>query len=261
MKSMITLQREWEGQTCAVMGSGPSMTYALSDSIHLLGIRTIAVNNQGIKCGEYPAMAPWADILFAADQKWWVNNADEALKFVGRKMTVAQAPMLNAIPEVIDDSVDCIGNSGPEGFDPRPNYIRTGGNSGYQSIHIAAHLGAKRILLFGFDMHNKNGEHWFGYHSWRPGHRGNYPLFMARFNELSKALRELKIEVINCTPGSDLKCFPIKSFEEVTDALQLLSENTQVCSADSQGALGKVGARNYGTKDASVARSQNEGAR
>lgn len=218
------IQREWEGETCAVLASGPSMSYELSEKIRRLGVRTIAVNNQGIDVGNKPAMAPWADILYAADQLWWHNNRDAALSFKGIKVTIMPS---TCVARRESEEVRLVGNGGQTGFDSRTTHLRSGGNSGYQAIHLAAHLGVKRILLFGFDMHSKNGEHWFGYHAWRLGHKGNYSLFLGRFDSLAPELRGRGIEVLNCTPGSALKCFPMMPLEEVfTDGLQGLREST-----------------------------------
>jgi hypothetical protein len=208
------VERDWEGETCAIMASGPSMTYELSESIRRLGVRTIAVNNQGIKIGSKEAMAPWADLLYAADQLWWSNNRAAALEFAGVKVTIA--PSSGGLKRE-GEQVHIMGNGGPVGFDVRTTHLRTGGNSGYQAIHLAAHLGVKRVLLFGFDMHAKNGEHWFGYHSWRIGHKGNYSMFRARFDTLAPELRSRGIEVLNCTLGSALQCFRMASLEEVTE--------------------------------------------
>lgn len=212
MMDLWNVQREWEGETCAVLASGPSMTYELSERIRQLSIPTVAVNNQGIPVGDKPAMAPWADILYAADQLWWHNNRAAALDFAQRKVTIqpSSGGVKREHPDVL-----IMGNGGPIGFDARPTHLRTGGNGGYQAIHLLAHLGAKRILLFGFDMHSKNGEHWFGYHSWRIGHKGNYPMFRARFDTLAPELRRRDIEVLNCTPGSELGCFTITTLSEV----------------------------------------------
>jgi hypothetical protein len=84
--------------------------------------------------------------------------------------------------------------------------VRTGGNSGYQALHIAMHGGAVRVLLCGYDM---QGCHWHGPH---PGGlkvtpAEGYEKWIRRFDEIAKAARERRVDVVNCTPGSALRCF------------------------------------------------------
>lgn len=238
--------REWEGETAAVMASGPSMTYELSDKICALGIRAIAVNNQGIEVDGVSAMAPWADILYAADNLWWMHNAEKALAFKGRKVTIV--PTSGAV-RTQGEEILVMRNGGTTGFDSRTDHLRTGGNGGYQAVHLAAHLGAKRILMFGFDMHSKGGEHWFGFHSWRVGHKGNYDMFRARFDTLAPELLRRGIEVVNCTPGSALKCFPIMTLEEaIKDGVPNVHEDSRDDGRENAGTARAARACNEATQ-------------
>jgi hypothetical protein len=211
-----TTTREWEGQTVAVLASGPSMTRDAAAKIRAAGIHCIAVNNQGIPTNGKPAMAPWADILYAADYSWWYNNKEAALKFEGKK--VAIDTQNDRWPWELLEAVVFLRHGGVDGFDERPGYVRTGGNSGYQGVHLAVSLGARRIIMCGFDMHSKNGEHWFGSHHWKRNYASRYDLFLNRFKQSAPALLE-RAEIINTTPGSALKCFPMMSLEEALNGL------------------------------------------
>jgi len=212
MTTAWSVEPEWKGETAAILASGPSMTRAQAEAVKGR-CRVIAVNNQGIDTesdGEVvPAFAPWADILFAADAKWWRCYHKQALKFAGRKVTVrATLPW----PEVYSlvQSIEYAS------FDPRPTHLVSGGNSGYMAVHLAMHLGAKRILLIGFDM--KDGRlrrrHWFGNHPGRLNSRGNYNGWNRAFEKLAKVLPDMGVEVINCTPDSALRCFRRSSLED-----------------------------------------------
>src|ERR1700744_3712809 len=110
------VQRGWEGQTAVIMGSGPSITYEISNRIRQFDVRSIAVNNQGIDVGDVPAMAPWADILYAADKTWWHKNRKSALAFKGRKVTISSASHPFGFE---DESVYVMRNGGSTGFDVR----------------------------------------------------------------------------------------------------------------------------------------------
>lgn len=235
-----TVPRDWEGDTCAVLGSGPSLTAAVADQLRGR-CRVIAVNNVGIsfknaKGVPHDAVAPWADVLYAADRMWWHNNKPAAEAFTGTKVTVMPISYDDYAPA---DGVHVVGNGGALGFDERQDYIRTGWNSGFQAVHLAAHFGAKRILLFGFDMHADNGQHYFGDHQWRPGYKSRYELFLRAFKDISSPLKARGVTVLNCTPGSALKCFPQVTLEQgLSDGVFSLRESSPIftgASAQSSG--------------------------
>ncbi len=213
--------REWEGETCAVLASGPSMTRAAAELVRESGCRSIAVNNQGIPFDGHAAMAPWADILYASDAKWWHNYAKEAAAFAGRKVTIAQSG--DREPHLISDEVAVMGHGGVNGFDERTTHLRTGSNSGFAAVHLAIHFGVRRIVLVGFDMHGKRGEHWFGHHFWRRGYKSRYDLFINCFKRAAPEF-SARAEIVNCTPGSALTCFPSMDLKEALSGVREMSK-------------------------------------
>lgn len=205
MTTPWVVEPEWKGETAAILASGPSLTRAQCDAVRGK-CRVIAVNNQGIdtECdGQMvPALAPWADILFGADAKWWRHYHERALKFEGRKVC-ARATLPWREVYSLTQSYE------HPTFDPRPTHLVSGGNSGYMAVHIAVHLGATRILLLGFDMREGRNRrrHWFGNHPGRLNARGNFSGWNRAFEKFAKVLHLMNIEVLNCTPDSALKCF------------------------------------------------------
>ena len=160
MTTAWSVPRDWEGETVAILASGPSMTREQAEMVRGK-VRVIAVNNQGIdtECNGamVPAFAPWADVLYAADQKWWGCYKDRALKFAGLKVTLRSGLPFK---EVLS-----LQQSSQRVFDPRPTHLASGGNSGYQAVHLAVHFGVKQIWLCGFDMVSTDKRrHWFGNH-------------------------------------------------------------------------------------------------
>lgn len=189
-----TVPRLWEGKTVAVLASGPSMCKSVIDDVFASGMPAIVINNTY-------QLAPWADMLYAADAAWWHAHPDAA-DFQGLRVTVQD--VFHAL------KLRC---SGPTGFDPHPGAVRSGGHSGHQAVHIAMHAGARRIILCGFDMH---GTHWHGEHPepLRNTAQGTYGRWCEAFAELAQAATELGIEIVNATPGSALACFPAVSLSE-----------------------------------------------
>lgn len=171
--------------------------------------RTLVTNNTF-------RLAPWADVLYAADLKYWTHpqNAD-ALKFGGLKTSI-QDPAGGQHPE----GILVLRNDGSQGYTDDPSAIRHGTNSGYQCVHLAAKLGAKRIILCGFDMRSiKNRQHWHDRHPapLRDHSDGIYSGWIRSFEGLATELTKRGVEVFNATPGSKLTCFPMI---ELTEAVE-----------------------------------------
>lgn len=206
--------RVWEGKTVAVMASGPSMTPAIAKQIRDAGIPSIVINTTY-------QLAPFADILYAADSIWWSVHGPQidGFGFKGLKVSIQQIPGGTQRPNVPND-VRVLRNTGNRGFDPDAGALRVGGYgiSGYQAIHLAAHTGAKRILLCGYDG---RGGHWHGNHP-EPLSSHELPLLRALpyYPELADALSALHIEVFNCTPESAIKAFPAASLSECLAMLE-----------------------------------------
>jgi hypothetical protein len=189
-----SVPKMWPGETCAILASGPSMSQEVADTVMAAGIRAITVNTTF-------KLAPWADMFYAADVAWWKKYHGE---ITGLKVTCEPPPFKDILQ---------LKNTGRDGFDPNPAHIRTGNNGGYQAIHIAAHTGCSRILLCGFDM---RGGHWHDKHPepLRDHGEGIYQRWLPHFKGLGDALEQRGIEVLNCTPNSALKRFPMADLRE-----------------------------------------------
>lgn len=190
--------RMWDGQTVIILASGPSMSADVAETAMLSEARVITINNT-------VRLAPWANMLVGGDVEWWESNIKQWRAFLGLRVTAAWT---NLYSEILRLRI-----TGREGFDPDPSCVRTGNNSGYVACHVAAHAGAKRILLCGFDMH---GGHWHDPHKEPMRDHGEdiYPNWIRLFGTLAPELAKRGIEVLNCTPGSALKCFPFADLRE-----------------------------------------------
>jgi hypothetical protein len=188
--------RMFEGGTVAVFATGPSLTQEVVDKVRDAGVPAIAVNDAY-------KLAPWASILYAADIEWWLVHAEATKDFAGVRV--------GSQPGRVEGIV-FLKRTGDDGFDRDPGNIRFGRNSGYGGVHIALHTGASRILLCGFDMHDRNGTHFFGMHK-EPLRNPTANRFL-RWIRRFPALNHCGAQIINCTPGSALKCFPMVALDE-----------------------------------------------
>ena len=130
-------------------------------------------------------LAPWADILVSNDRKWWEQHP-EAKLFKGRKFCSQEIREAEQFRE----------------------HTYMGRNSGLMAMCVARFLGAKRLLLLGFDMH---GTHFFGEHP-LPLRNTTEKIFATHIRQFDGFYG---CDVINCTPNSSLKRFKIAVLQEV----------------------------------------------
>lgn len=155
-----------------VLATGPSMSQAIADQVRGK-CRVLAVSNAY-------ALAPWAEALVSHDRAWWRAHPD-AFDFAGEKYCKFEL-------------------HGTKTFCPLE--MPMGCNSGLMAMYVARHLGAKKILLCGFDMH---GSHYFGPHD---ESRGLKITTEKRFRQHINQFHAFSgPEVVNCTPGSALDVY------------------------------------------------------
>lgn len=189
--------------------TGPSLTQEVASAVR--GQRLIAVNDAW-------RLLPFADALYACDATWWdVHNG--CPDFKGEKWSSHGVPGrirhndktaqtkrygLNLV-EGADGKTFC--------FDP-PGRIHYGSNSGFQAVNLALLWGAVRVILVGFDMQSSGGKnHFFGAHPRGLRNTSNYSSFIRAFETAAKKLPP-HIEILNATPGSALRCFPMVSLHD-----------------------------------------------
>lgn len=156
-----------------VIGSGPSLTADDCDLIRKAGHVTIAVNSSW-------QAAPWANIVFAADEPWWdFNRPPDTMQKWTTSKEAARKYRINRFCGTM------------------------GANSGMQAISLALLLGASKIVLIGFDASLKNGSHWHGDHK----HTSNptpksISQWKVQFSQLPT-----RVPIINCSRYTELETF------------------------------------------------------
>lgn len=163
-----------------ILASGPSMSQTTADAVRGRGT-VMAVSDAYL-------LAPWSDVLVSSDAAWWRHHHPV---FAGRRFSAH-------------------GGEGTEVIQGVPG----GSNSGVLGILVARHLGAKKILLLGFDGH---GSHFFGDHP-EPLRNTSAPRRRVHAEQHKAQAREAVrdgIEIVNGTPGTVLTCYPQVSLGEV----------------------------------------------
>lgn len=191
----------WPGSEVFILGGGPSIKKV--DISRLEGRNVIAVNNAF-------KLAPWIPAMFFGDSKWYFLH-DEALRhFAGLKITTGQK-------HANKPGILCVNKRNKFGISRDKGTLFFNTNSGACAINLATLLGAKRIVLFGFDMRRVDGE--LNYHRehahWADAKRNPFPSHLIPFGAIDRDLKSLHVECVNATPGSAITQFPIVDPESV----------------------------------------------
>lgn len=217
----MPVEKRFQGLTIACIGTGPSLTLQQVDAARQKGFVLFGCNNV------------WRDVpdlslLYACNEGWWDRYwCDELAKHPAQKWTTnkvaAKKYGLNWIAEKFD-----------YGLSTDPRIVHHGHGSGYTMVNLAFLMGAVRIVLCGFDC--KYAPDYDGRekkvgssprHYWPGGEYPSalmhWPIFSIKDGvhvemvELWKTVaKQGAVEIVNCTPGSAIDCFPRCDIEEVT---------------------------------------------
>jgi hypothetical protein len=201
---------------------GPSLTQQQCDAVRGRCDGVVVVNDAY-------RLAIWADCLVAADLAWWCER-NWVPEFGGETYNGARYwPVFRdeseteiffwkgwshmREPQIAPAGCTVVGCN--------PEYTRRFerigllwfGNSGIQALRVAASKGADRILLVGYDCH---GTHFFGAHKHplKQASPEQVESWVERHREIAPTFQAAGIEVINCTEGSAITCYPRGHIED-----------------------------------------------
>ena len=155
---------------------------------------------------------PSADAIYGCDDHWWdLYSSEIKSKFSCSIWTQSERSSKRY------DLRHWAGESKP-GLGKTK--IHFGSNSGYQAVNLAYLLGAKRIILLGYDMKvDGDNVHFFGKH---PYHKnGGSPTnslmkdWCEKFVRLANDLKSEGVEVINATRDTALTAFAKQNLEDI----------------------------------------------
>jgi hypothetical protein len=196
--------RLWPGATFVIAATGPSFRVEDADRACRSEVRPrfIAINEAALAL-------PAADVAYAYHVEFW-DKHDGLPDFAGIKFS-ADPKVAKRYPDV-----RVLEFTGESGFEPEPSGLRHGRNSGHAAINLAVHLGAKRIVLLGYDM-KKDGER-IHYYPDAPKAKRDQHIFdqwLRHLASLEQPLAQRGIQVINCSRETALTTFPRQTIEEV----------------------------------------------
>lgn len=170
----------------AIVASGPSLTKdkRLVPYIKKFYSHIICVSNS------YELFKDEALALVSSDGRWWDEYNPS---FEGDKYCLTNPSRYNLRK---DEYI--ISN------------VSTQTNSGCFALIVARKIyKPTHIHLFGFDMHNKDGEHFFGPHkNLKNTEDRRFEVFKKQFEHEAEIIKKEQRFIMNCTEGSELNCFP-----------------------------------------------------
>ena len=189
-----TVKPLWLGETVYIIGGGPSLKGFNWQQLNTK--KTIAINRA-------VQFYPNADAVYWTDARvymWYKKDID---KFKGLKFTVKAASNYAGKVNVLKKGVKF-------GLEAKRDSLAHGNNSGYAAINLAVHLGAKRIILLGYDMGNEGSNSHFhdGYPVNATAENIYKNQFIPGFNILRELLYSKGIECYNASIHSKLDVFP-----------------------------------------------------
>lgn len=180
---------KWRGQTAVCIATGPSLKAQQVETVRQSGVRTIGINDVGLT-------HDWIDIWYAADLQFWAHYkpTSKALRVCAEKDGRG----------LYDRFLDV--NNREKALQYIPGYALHGEHSGFQALQLAISLGAKRVVLLGYDCKPKGQvTNYFGTKCaklQRPSNYGQWPLHYERLAIPGG------VEVLNATPGSAITAYP-----------------------------------------------------
>lgn len=227
MTDFWNVPKMWLGSTVFIIGGGNSLNTSglkwtsdtkeqildkiSSDLKPIWDERSIGVNDAFL-------LGDWIDISWFGDSRWFEWNKNKLSQFPGLKACCCPH-MVKKSKEI---GVKVLQRGKSLGLDPNSCRVSWNHTSGSSAISLAANLGARKIVLLGFDMHISNQVD----HNWHENHKVQlkdkndpYPRFLNAFEQIAEDAEKRGIEIINCSMNSTIKQFPKITFKEVIKSL------------------------------------------
>jgi len=182
---MNATRPNWDGCTVICIASGPSLTFEDCELARKSGHPVIVANTTFRLC-------PWADVLFAIDQKWWKEHHAEVDRvFSGRRITINQSPVRYGVETTYS-----------------AKWFKQYINTGACLVSLAIAAGAKKIVLLGYDCQKTGGQsHWHGDHPAGMSNAASIKQWPRQFAALADDGIKAGVRIVNCSRSTALTCF------------------------------------------------------
>lgn len=199
----------WDQAECVILGGGPSLSAVPFDRLRdwrsAAERRHVIAVNMAYKTGKW-------DVIFFGDTKWFEWNEENLRDWGGLIVTWRNQYENRSWVRV----AKCDHRAGLSSV---PGVLTWNFSSGACAMSLAICLGAKRVVLLGFDGQPVNGKRNFhneyGYHKEAiPNDKHWKQIYPSGYSALASKLPAHGVEVLNATPGTVIDAFPVVSIEE-----------------------------------------------
>jgi len=200
------IPRIWEDETVYLFGGGPSLLSSIAEydfSDHYV----IGANNSFLLRD--------VDILYFGDAKFYWWNEKEIQTFKGLKITSDQGIQHGNKSVNGQHKIKVVKIGKYKGLESRSNRIGWNRSSGAAAINVAIHLGAKKIVLLGYDMRVINGHKNWMVHEKEQTNQNPYDYMLVGFTQVARQLGRFNCSVVNATPKSKIEVFPMVELKEL----------------------------------------------
>jgi len=166
---------------------------------------------------------PWADAMYGCNNTWWQLH-DNCKGFIGERWAPHHEKNRVACKQegLREHGIKLIELEDRPGFSFQPGLIHSGSHSGFQATNLAISFGCKHIALVGMDMRNIDGKvHFFGNHK-NMHNNDSWDRFLPFWDRAAKDFPD-DWTIVNCTPGSAIRCFPMGDLRETATNWELSS--------------------------------------
>lgn len=192
------------------IATGPSLTVDQVATARAKGFTLFVCNNAY-------QLAPDAALLYAVNLRWWDHYWPEVKDLPCEKWTTnREAADKYGLNHILERNAP--------GLSEDRNIIHHGHGSGFSLVSMAYREGAERIILLGYDLKyapdydpqnrdpGSTPRHYFGEYPHSMQHWPSVQVKGGVHVELLELYRSIArqglVEVVNCTPGSAIDCFP-----------------------------------------------------
>lgn len=220
----------WEGSDVWIIGGGPSMARQFDVPADVIkkvesGQEHISIysdylkplhNKHVIGVNLSFMLGNWVSALYFCDRSFYRVYRNQINSFCNLKVTCVNSIERNLLPTT--RNIKRMKRDNKEGLSKKEDTICWNHNSGAAAIDFAVHLGAKRILLLGFDMKPLGGRtHWHeGFQNYlKPTGDIVFERFLKVFPQLAKDAENRGIEILNVNKDSAIEVFKKVSLKEV----------------------------------------------
>ena len=207
----FNLFQDGEPRVGAIVCTGPSLT--LEQVQKVKRFKTFGANR---------AFQFDLDIIAGCNWTFWHHYWERIKNFRCQKWATLDHDMVRHL------DVNLIESRFMPGLSTDKSYIAHHHGTGPQLINLALHYGCNVMLLIGWDMrypgkvdrYNYKGKrHFFGEDALTSKH---WPIYVAQDGTLDGLMKEMVtihpedygIQIINCTPGSAMTCFPMMDLDD-----------------------------------------------